>query len=100
MDIEIKGPIRIVLDTLELDEHIPSMKFDITFSVENFFYRLEVNFQIWVECQCFDEFVNGIKIGGMAILRDMDGLFELILDPIQGCLDWSCAKEDLDGYIT
>ncbi|EKF62343.1 hypothetical protein B194_4622 [Serratia plymuthica A30] len=30
----------------------------------------------------------------------MNGGFELILNPVLGWLEWSCAKEDLDGNVT
>ncbi|MGQ8775936.1 hypothetical protein ACUTQ5_16295 [Serratia sp. NA_112.1] len=100
MDIEISCPISITLDVIELDEHIPSMKFNVSILVKKFGYSTEVNSQLWVECQCFDEFINSIRQDNTAVLKDINGFFELLLNPAQGWLEWSCAKEDLDGYIT
>ncbi|TDB59474.1 hypothetical protein [Photorhabdus khanii] len=100
MDIEVNSPINITLDMMEVDEHLPSIKFDIMIRVKKFSYSLEANSQVWVECQVFDMFIDSIRKDNIATLSDMNGLFELKLDPVQGCLKWSCSKEDLDSYIT
>ncbi|UTN96107.1 MULTISPECIES: hypothetical protein [Serratia] len=100
MDIEITSPISITLDVIELDEHIPSLKFNLAIQVNKFNYSLSVASQLWLECQCFDEFIDNIRNEDVAHLKDMNGGFELILNPVLGWLEWSCAKEDLDGYVT
>jgi len=100
MDIEIHEPLDITLDVIELDEHIPSVKFNITIRVKKFGYTLEVGSQSWIECQCFDDFIENMRKGEIACLKDMNGFFELRLNSVQSCLEWSCAKEDLNGYIT
>ncbi|MDE1479834.1 hypothetical protein KKI90_19330 [Xenorhabdus bovienii] len=100
MDIEINSPVNITLDVIELDEHIPSMKCNVMIKVEKFGYRSDVNLQPWIECQCFDNFINNMRGDNIAVLKDMNNFFELIINPVQGWLEWSCAKEDLDGYIT
>ncbi|NHB63692.1 MULTISPECIES: hypothetical protein [Morganellaceae] len=100
MDIEIKNPINITLDVIELDEHVPSMKFNLTIRVDKFGYSLDVNMQLWIECQCFDSFIDNLRRNDIARLKDMNGAFELLLNPVQDLLEWSCAKENLDGYIT
>ncbi|MBI6138016.1 hypothetical protein [Serratia plymuthica] len=100
MDIEITSPINITLDVIELDEHIPSLKFNLAIQVNKFNYSLSVTSQLWLECQCFDEFIDNIRNEDIAHLKDMNGGFELILNPVLGWLEWSCAKEDLDGNVT
>ncbi|MEI7344182.1 hypothetical protein [Dickeya chrysanthemi] len=100
MDIEIKSPVNIRLDVIEIDDHIPSIKFNILIKVEKFGYNLDVNSQIWIECQCFDRFIDGMRNETIALLKDINGSFELVVNPIQGWLEWLCKKEDLDGYIT
>lgn len=100
MDIEINDPVNITLDVIELDEHIPSMKLDVTIHVRKFGYSANVNSQIWIECQCFDAFIDSVRVGDVAVLKDINGLFELLLNPEHGWLEWLCEKEDLDGYIT
>ncbi|MDE1509050.1 hypothetical protein PWJ72_06210 [Serratia nevei] len=99
MDIEISSPINIKMDVMELDEHVPSLKFSITIRVEKFSYSSEVNSQLWIECQCFDDFVDSMRRGGIAVLKDMNGFFELRVNPAQSWLEWSCSKEDLEGYF-
>ncbi len=59
-----------------------------------------VNAQLWIECKCIDEFINNIQGGNTALLNDMNGCFELLLNPSQNMLEWSCTKEDLEGYVT
>ena len=100
MDIEITNPINLTLDVVELDEHIPSMKFNLTVQVKKISYISMVNAQLWIECKCIDEFINNIQDGNTALLNDMNGCFELLLNPSQNMLEWSCTKEDLEGYIT
>lgn len=100
MDIEITSPINITLDVIELDEHVPSLKFNLAIQVNKFNYSLNVSSQLWLECQCFDEFIDSVRNDDIAHLKDMNGCFELILNPVLGWLEWSCTKEDLDGYVT
>ncbi|OKB73136.1 hypothetical protein [Escherichia coli] len=94
MDIEITNPVNIKLDVIEFDEHVPSLKFSVSISVEKFGYKAEVNTHFWIECQCFDKFVSCMNCGELAILKDMNDSFELILNPVAGVLNWSCMKED------
>lgn len=100
MDIEINIPINITLDVIELDEHIPSMKLNIMIRVSKFGYSSSVNTQSWIECQFFDAFVDSMRRGDIALLKDMNGSFKFLLNPSEGWLEWSSEKEDLDGYIT
>lgn len=51
MDIEITNPVNIKLDVIEFDEHVPSLKFSVSISVEKFGYKAEVNTHFWIECQ-------------------------------------------------
>lgn len=100
MDIEITNPIGIKLDVIELDEHVPSLKFSVIITVKKFGYKAEVSSQFWIECQCFDEFISCMKSDRLASLKDMNDSFELVLDPINGQLNWSCMKEDINGGIS
>lgn len=100
MDIEITKPIDITLDVVELDEHIPSMLFNLTIQVKKFDFSSWVNAYLWIECKCIDEFINNIRDDKTALFKDMSGCFELLLNSSQGWLDWSCATEDLEGYVT
>ncbi|NUU64728.1 hypothetical protein HQN64_01195 [Enterobacteriaceae bacterium BIT-l23] len=100
MDIEISNPIRISLDVVELDEHVPSLKFSITIQVKKFSYSSEINSQLWIECQCFDAFIDSMRKGDTAVLKDMNDFFELRVNSDQGWLEWSCAREDLEGNVT
>lgn len=99
MDIEITNPLGIKLDVIELDEHVPSLKFSVTITVKKFGYKAEVNSQFWIECQCFDEFISCMKSGKLASLKDMNSSFELVLNPVSGHIDWLCMKEDINGSV-
>lgn len=100
MDIEITNPINISLDVIELDEHVSSLKFDVVIGVRKYNYSSDVSTQLWVECSCIDEFILDMRNDRRAVLQDMSGYFELIVNPALGWLEWSCAKEDLDGCVT
>lgn len=97
MDIKITNPINIMLDVVELDAHLPSLKFSITIRVRKFNYTSETQAQLWIECQCFDNFIENMQKGEAAVLKDMNNLFELRVDSTECCLEWSCTREDLDG---
>ncbi|MFO3905230.1 hypothetical protein AAHD62_11985 [Enterobacter hormaechei] len=99
MDIEITSPVNIMLDVVELDEHIPSMKFNITIRVRKFNFTSEAQSQLWIECRCFDQFIEIMQKGETAVFKDMNGFFELRVDSIECCLGWSCAREDLEGNV-
>ncbi|MBS3047340.1 hypothetical protein [Enterobacter mori] len=100
MDIEINSPINIILDVVELDENIPSIKFSVTIRIRKLCYSCEVNSQFWIVCQEFDRFIDNMKRGDVAILKDMNHFFELRVFSSQGWLEWSCGKEDLEGNVT
>ncbi|WP_261422436.1 hypothetical protein [Serratia quinivorans] len=100
MDIKISSPINITMDVIELDEHVPSLKFSITILVKKFSYSSEINSQLWIECQCFDDFIDSMRNGDTAVLKDMNDFFELRVNPVQNWLEWSCAREDMEGNIT
>lgn len=100
MDIEITEPINLALDVIEIDEHVPSMKFNALIKIKKFGYSLVLNKEFWLECQCIDVFINNLNNGRSATLKDMNGCFELRLDPASKEMEWLCAKEDLDGYVT
>lgn len=97
MDIEIKDPIEISMDVLEIDEHLPSMKFTIIINVRETYYSMAISSEIWVECSVFDAFVNSLKRKNKATLIDMDNLFQLVIEPTQ--LAWCCSKINLDGRL-
>ncbi|MEB6537115.1 hypothetical protein MXM51_21645 [Pantoea stewartii] len=100
MDIEITNPINLTLDVVELDEHIPSMKFNLTVQVKKFGYSSMINAQLWIECRYINDFINKLQDGNTALINDMNSCFELFLNPSQNLLEWSCAKEDLEGNVT
>lgn len=52
MDIEITSPINIMLDVIELDEHIPSLKFNLEIQVDKFSYSLNVNALMNLSTMC------------------------------------------------
>lgn len=99
MDIEITNPVNIMFDVVELDGHFPSLKFSITIRVRKFNYTSEAQSQLWIECQCFDQFIESMQKGETAVLKDMNGFFELRVDSTEYCLEWSCAREDLEGNV-
>ncbi|PKE28806.1 hypothetical protein CWS43_20675 [Rahnella sp. AA] len=100
MDIEITSPANITLDVIEIDEHVPSLKFNVMIKINKFNFSVDACSHAWIECQHIDEFIENMRNSELALLKDMNGCFELLLNPSLGWLEWSCAKEDLDGYIT
>lgn len=100
MDIKITSPVSIFFDATEIDKHVPSIQFAVTIKVQEFNYSLDISSCIWVDCKCFDEFVDAMRNEKPAELVSMNGRFKLKLDPASNMLEWLCSKETLDGCIT
>ena len=100
MDIVISNPIELMLEVIEIDEHLPSLHFDVKIRSNIFCYDCEISSKIWIECCHIDDFIASIKKEDIAILKDFNDCFELRINSIEGWLEWSCSKEDLDGCTT
>ncbi|MFM5680221.1 hypothetical protein ACET8V_04825 [Aeromonas veronii] len=97
MDIEISNPINIKFELIDVDDHLPSMNFNVSIIVKKFSCSSEVHSKVWIECHTFDDFMSGLGRGGVACLKDINNSFELILNPIVKSLEWSCIKEGCNG---
>lgn len=97
MDIEISNPVRVLFDLQEADDHLPSVKFVVSLISSKFGFDLNVSMVVWIECQCFDDFVKNLGAGRMACLFDIENNFRLEIDSNAGLLEWSFGKEGLNG---
>src|SRR5690606_10422271 len=100
MDIEIDRPIRISLDILELDEHVPSIKVSVKVKVFKFNYCLSTSTDVWFECCVFDKFVSSLKRKENSILVDVEMNFRLEVDFSGKSISWMASRKDLNERIT
>lgn len=100
MKIEISNPINVVFDVVDVDEHLPSVQFQVRIKVTKFAYDLCSTSCFWIECHVFDTFVYNMSKNECAVLKDINGLFEIIIDPKKNIMKWMMKKEDLDGNLS
>lgn len=99
MDINIDSPIRVSINVVEFDEHIPSVKLLVDVFSEKFGCSISVNTTCWVECVVFDSFVDLLKSGKTALIADMSNDFSLAVDVERSKLVWSYTKTDISGNV-
>ncbi|WP_445621384.1 hypothetical protein ACUN8C_06175 [Kushneria sp. Sum13] len=99
MDIKLKTPVQFSASTVEFDERLPSVKFEINLLVEKFCYSISVNIVCWVECAVFDSFINALRLGGDALIKDMSDEFSIAINSEKNRLIWSCSKIDAYGNL-
>ncbi|MGO4815703.1 hypothetical protein AB4156_40020 [Cupriavidus sp. 2MCAB6] len=104
MEIKIERPLRLHLDVVEMDEHVPSMKTQIIVEVQQFGHRLEYYGSSWFDCTVWDTFVEGLSSLEVreANLVDMGGHFVLRLGVVNGkpYILWEMKKVDVSGAIS
>lgn len=103
MEIKIDRPFQLKLEVVATDEHVPSMKADVSVQVQQFGHCLEYRGSLWFECSSWETFVsdlNGIDKTPAKIM-DMDDCFVLALGADSGKPEilWEMKKIALDGSI-
>lgn len=103
MEVEIERPFYLKLDVIETDEHVPSMKADVSVRVQQFGQSLEYRGYAWFECACWDTFVSDLShiYETQAKLTDIEGSFVLAVGICAGKLDvsWEMKKVAVDGSV-
>lgn len=97
MDILINKPIKISIDTIEIDEHIPSLKLCISIDFEKNGFELKTVSVAWFKCKALDSFIKNLELSKLAVFKDMDGNFKLKIDIKKKKLYWSSLKEGING---
>lgn len=104
MEVRIERPFHLKLDVIEIDEHVPSMKADVSIHVAQFGQSLEYRGYLWLECACWDTFVSDLSRidETQAKLTDMGRSFVLAVGTCAGKLDvsWEMKKVAVDGSVT
>ncbi|SES63180.1 hypothetical protein [Thorsellia anophelis] len=99
MDIIIKQPIHIAFETIEFDNHLPSVKFNILIRIDKFTYSCNIKTALWFECEQLDEFMVLLNKRQLASIRDMSNDFQLVLDPKSHTLKWLFRGDNVDSSI-
>ena len=97
MDILINKPIKISIDTIEIDEHLPSLKLCISIDFEKKGFELKTVSVAWFKCKVLDSFIKNLELSKLAVFKDMDGNFKLKIDTKKKKLYWSYLKESING---
>lgn len=71
MDIEIDSPVKLSMNFIDFDEHIPSLKASINLEPLGFKYDLSLSTTLWFECEAFDKFLEALKRKSASTLVDM-----------------------------
>lgn len=100
MDILINKPIKISLDTIDIDKHLPSLEFCIQISTQKTGYTTNISYNTWIECDIFDSFISKLKNAETACLYDMDKNFKLQINVEKSKMLWSITSCDLKGNFS
>jgi hypothetical protein len=103
MEINIEKPLRLCLDVVEVDEHVPSIRMQVMVEVQQFEHRLEYRGNVWFDCSVWNRFLTGlnnIDERGTELI-DMAGHFTLWLGAESGrtTILWRMKKKDTTGAI-
>ncbi|MDF7675806.1 hypothetical protein PT286_03540 [Neisseriaceae bacterium ESL0693] len=99
MDIMINHPIKIFMETIEIDDHLPSLKFNIKFFIDKYGFNASLEGNFWIECIVFDSFIKNLQSSKLAILHDLDQNMKLEINTAQQKMYWFCVKDDLNGNL-
>jgi hypothetical protein len=101
MKIEFKQPIGFLLEVLETDDHIPSMRVNVQIAVVQFQNTCRYEGNFWIECANWDAFLQSLHAPAKdaASLQDISGCFTLEIRKIDGDLSfaWTFKKVDVGG---
>ena len=100
MDILINNPIKISTDTIEIDEHWPSLKLCISIDIEKSSFELKNVSVAWFECHVFDSFIKDLQLSKFAVFKDMNDNFKLEIDIKNNKMCWISFKKDINENIS
>ncbi|WP_134167098.1 hypothetical protein [Paraburkholderia caballeronis] len=101
MEIRIEKPFRLSFDVVETDEHVPSMRMQVSAEIQQFGQDISCHGNLWFACAAWDEFVS--KLNDLdaveASLADMNNNFILRLGKSSGApeISWEIKRSGLDG---
>ena len=79
MEISFERPYGFKLDVIEIDEHTPSFKVEISIQIAQFIHRCSYGGKLWIECSEWDRFINSLKDDrtGVSTLKSISNDFFL-----------------------
>ncbi|MGE8451924.1 MAG: hypothetical protein ACN6OP_15135 [Pseudomonadales bacterium] len=99
MQIEIKRPLEFLLEVLETDDHVPSMRVQIRIVVAQFLQTYRYDGSCWIECKTWDSFVQSLLVPTVegATLHSMSEEFKLRVLQSKGrpIINLELAKSDV-----
>ncbi|MDF7666468.1 hypothetical protein PT273_01150 [Orbaceae bacterium ESL0727] len=102
MSLQLEKPIKISFEEIEIDDHIPSIKFSFITDVEQFSNFLQYKGDLWIDCSVWDQFVNDlITLKDIAVLNDMDEMFFIKIEKTKGIIEfcWSVTRQSISNDI-
>lgn len=101
MEIRIEKPFRLSFDVVETDEHVPSMRMQVSAEIQQFGQDISYHSSLWFACAGWDEFVSRLNDldAAEASLVDMNNYFVLRLAKSAGIpeMSWEIKRTGLDG---
>ncbi|MEQ5227479.1 hypothetical protein ABN220_17775 [Proteus cibi] len=102
MSINLNVPIVMSLEENEIDDHLPSIKFNYSVDVTQFTHTLRFSGEIWVNCHNFDGFLKELRtFKDVATLHDMNSNFLLELSKTRNGIKfiWKVYREGITRDI-
>lgn len=100
MDIVINHPIKIAIDTVGIDERLPSLELCIQVIIQKNGYVLKTISTTWFECSIFDSFIDALQSSKVVIFHDIDHEFILEIDTKNNKMSLISFKKDINGNLS
>jgi hypothetical protein len=104
MEVTIERPFQLKLDVVAIDQHVPSMRANVSVSVEQFGQKLEYCGSFWFDCASLDSFVAALDSVQKkpARMTDMSGGFVFALQAGTEKFEasWEIKRIALEGSVT
>lgn len=101
MKIQFEQPIGFLLEVIETDDHVPSMRVNVQIAVTQFQHTCRYEGSFWIECANWDSFAEFLRnpTTEAVSLRDISEYFILALHKTDECfsLSWTFEKTDAGG---
>lgn len=101
MKVEFEQPLTFVLEVIETDDHVPSMRVNVQIEVDQFQNTCKYDGTFWIECTTWDSFTKSLHgpFEEAVVLRDISECFVITLQKFDDSLlfSWEFAKTDIGG---
>jgi len=95
--MQINATTSILIQELESDYRVPSIKFLLKLEFNNHACRMVLEADLWIECSVFDEFHSALKKNKYVVIKDFSEKFILSID--ENKVSWEYIEGGGEGVV-